>query len=129
IINAPDLDFGSAPLAGSFSPVTRTIQIRCSAGAAYTVGLDNGSHAQGNVRRMHSGGNYLAYEIYQSATSPDRWGMLDAERRSSADADNNAGIYDSFTTQGFSYRAEVDPAQATPPAGNYSDTIRLDVEF
>jgi len=129
IIDAPDLDFGSAPLAGSFAPITRTIQIRCSAGAAYTVGLDNGSHAQGNVRRMQSGGNYLAYEIYQSTTSIDRWGMLGAERRSSANADSNAGTYDSLTSQSYTYRAVIDPAQVTPPAGTYSDTIRVDVEF
>ena len=76
LITAPDLDFGSAPLAGSFDPVTRTILIRCSAGA-----------------------------------------------------DSNAGVYDSVTTQGFAYRAEILPGQTTPAAGSYTDTIRIDVDF
>lgn len=129
IIQAPQLDFGTAPLAGSFNAVTRTIQIRCSAGAAYTVGLDNGSHPAGSVRRMASGSNHLAYEIYKSAASPDRWGMLGAERRTSAGADVNPGTYDSVTNQSYTYRAVIDPAQTTPPAGNYSDTVRIDVEF
>ncbi|HMO74436.1 MAG TPA: spore coat U domain-containing protein [Sphingopyxis sp.] len=129
IIDAPALDFGSAPLAGGFSPVTQTIQIRCSAGAAYTVGLDNGDHASGNVRRMANGGDHLAYEIYKGASSLDRWGLLGAERRSSTAADSNAGVYDSFTAQGFTYRAVVGPAQPTPSVGNYSDTVRIDVEF
>lgn len=129
IIQAPTADFGSAPLAGSFNPVTRTIQIRCSAGAAYTVGLDNGAHPSGSVRRMQSGTNYLAYDIYKSSTSPDRWGQIGPARRSSASADTGAGTYDSTTLQTFIYRAAIDPAQPTPPAGNYSDTIRLDVEF
>ncbi|SEH12516.1 Spore coat protein U (SCPU) domain-containing protein [Sphingopyxis sp. YR583] len=129
IIQAPDADFGAAPLAGSFNPVTRTIQIRCSAGAAYSVGLDNGSHALGSVRRMQGSGGYLAYEIYKSATSPDRWGKVGAERRASSAADVNAGIYDSATTQSFTYRAAIDPSQPTPPAGTYSDTVILDVEF
>lgn len=129
IIQAPQLDFGSAPIAGSFNPVTRTILIRCSAGSAYSVGLDNGTHAQGNVRRMQSGSNYLAYEIYKSATSPDRWGAVGSERRASSTADVNAGVYDSLTNQSFTYRAAIDPAQASPPAGSYSDRIRVDVEF
>lgn len=129
IIQAPALDFGSAPLAGSFNPVTRTIQIRCSAGATYSVGLDNGGHALGNVRRMASGTNHLRYEIYRSATSPDRWGMAGAERRQSTSADTGAGTLDSLTNQGFTYRAAIDPAQPTPPGGSYSDTVRIDVEF
>lgn len=129
IITAPALDFGSAPLVGSFNPVTRTIQIRCSAGSAYTVGLDNGSHASGTTRRMQSGANYLAYEIYKTASSPDRWGSLGPERRSSATADTNPGIYDSVTAQGFTYRAVIDPNQTAPLQGSYSDRIRVDVEF
>ncbi|MBJ7438920.1 MAG: spore coat protein U domain-containing protein [Sphingopyxis sp.] len=129
IITAPDLDFGSAPLVGSFNPVTRTILIRCSAGSAYTVGLDEGDHPGGGVRRMANGGDFLAYEIYRSASSPDRWGPNGSARRSSDDADNNAGIYDSVTTQGFTYRAEIAPGQPNPPPGSYSDTIRIDVDF
>jgi spore coat protein U-like protein len=129
IIQAPQLDFGTAPLASSFNPVTRTIQIRCSASAAYSVGLDNGSHPAGAVRRMANGSNYLAYEIYKSAVSPDRWGMLGTARRTSASADLNPGVYNSLTNQSYTYRAVIDPAQTTPPAGNYSDTVRIDVEF
>jgi spore coat protein U-like protein len=129
IITAPDLDFGQAPLAGSFSPVTRTILIRCSAGAAYTVGLDDGAHASGGVRRMQSGADHLQYEIYKSVASPDRWGAIGGARRGSESADSGAGVYDSVTTQGFGYRAEVLPGQATPPPGSYSDTIRIDIAF
>ncbi|RYY22483.1 MAG: hypothetical protein EOP62_23085 [Sphingomonadales bacterium] len=44
-------------------------------------------------------------------------------------AETNAGIYDALTTQGFTYRAAIFPGQTTPPAGTYSDTIRVDVEF
>jgi len=129
IITAPDLDFGQAPLAGSFSPVTRTILIRCSAGAAYSVGLDDGTHASGGIRRMASGSNYLQYEIYKSVSSPDRWGAIGSARRGSETADSGAGIYDAVTTQGYDYRAEILASQATPPSGNYSDTIRIDVDF
>jgi spore coat protein U-like protein len=129
IITAPDLDFGQAPLAGSFNPVTRTILIRCSAGAAYTVGLDDGDHPAGGVRRLQSGANHLNYEIYKTASSPDRWGAIGGARRGSGTAETGAGVYDSLTTQGYTYRAAILPGQATPPAGSYSDTIRVDVDF
>lgn len=129
IINAPNVDFGTAPLVGSFSPVTRTIQIRCSAGAAYTVGLDDGGHASGGQRRMASGGNFLSYELYKGISSPDRWGVSGGARRSSASAETNPLILDSLTAQEFVYRAAILPGQPTPPAGQYSDTIRVDVEF
>lgn len=129
IITAPNATFGSAPLAGSFDPITRTILIRCSAGAEYTVGMDNGSNPDNGVRRMRNGSNYLRYEIYKSLTSPERWGGAGNARRSSAGAETNPGIYDSLTAQGFTYRAAILPGQATPPAGTYSDTIRIDVTF
>ena len=129
VITAPDAGFGSAPLAGSFNPITRTILIRCSAGASYTVGLDDGDYPDNGVRRMHSSGNYLRYEIYKSTTSPDRWGSVGSARRSSGDADTNPNIHDSVTTQGFGYRAAILPGQVTPPPGLYTDTILIDVAF
>ena len=129
IITAPNAGFGTAPLAGSFNPITRTILIRCSAGATYTVGLNDGNNAVGGTRRMRSGSNYLSYEIYKTASSPDRWGAVGSARRGSETADTNAGVYDSVTTQGFDYRAAVLSGQATPPAGTYTDTILVDVAF
>ncbi|WP_324699099.1 spore coat U domain-containing protein [Novosphingobium sp. RL4] len=132
IITAPAASFGSAPLVGSFNPITRTILIRCSAGASYTVGLNDGNNADGTVRRMRkidNSSNYLRYEIYKSASSTERWGSVDSTRRSSATADTNQGIYDSVTTQSYTYRAAVLPGQITPAAGDYSDTIRIDVAF
>lgn len=131
IITAPDLAFGSAPLVGTFNPVTRTISIRCSAGTAYTVGLDNGANASGSTRRMRRAatGDYLSYEIFRDTITTNRWGTVGAERRSSASADSNPGIYDGSTLQGFSYRAVIDPGQPTPTAGTYTDTIILDVTF
>lgn len=129
VITAPDLDFGQAALVSSFNPVTRTILIRCSAGAAYTVGLNDGNYSSGGVRRMQSGTNYLQYELYKSASSPDRWGSIGGARRSSATADTGAGIYDSVTTQGFTYRGAILSGQAAAPQGTYGDTVRVDVEF
>lgn len=130
-IHAPALDFGTAPLAGSFSAVNRTISIRCSAGTEYSVGLSNGNHFAGGSRRMRRGasGDYLRYEIFRDASSQNRWGELAGERRSSTTADLNPGVYDGNVQQDFTYRAQIDPAQDTPAAGLYTDSIVLDIEF
>ena len=129
-ITAPDLDFGAAPLAGSFDPVTRTISIRCSAGASYSVGLSDGDHFSAGSRRMRSAaGDFLRYEIFKGLSGSNRWGVAGTERRGSETADINPGIHDGSTLQGFSYRGVVDAAQPTPPGGSYTDTIVLDVAF
>jgi len=131
-ITAPDLTFGTAPLVGSFSAVTRTIAVRCSKGSTYSVGLGNGQNFS-STRRMRLGAstNYLNYEIYRgTSVSAGRWGSAIAgERRSSGTADSNPGIYDASTLQGFTYRAVIDPAQVTPTAGTYTDTVIVDITF
>ncbi len=131
IITAPTLAFGTAPLVSTFNPVTRTISIRCTASASYSVGLDNGANASGGTRHMRNtlSTDTLAYEIYRDTVSTSRWGTVGAERRSSSTADSNPGIHDGSTLQGFTYRAAIDPAQPQPPAGVYKDTIIVDVAF
>ncbi|WP_323808484.1 Csu type fimbrial protein [Lysobacter enzymogenes] len=130
-MNAPNLDFGAAPLVGGFAPASQTVQIRCTSGSAYTVGLSDGNNFNGGWRRMRQGvtASYLNYELYKSVSSSDRWGSLGAQRRNSATADLNPSVHDGTTFQSFTYRGVVDPAQATPPAGAYTDNIVVDVQF
>ncbi|MPM57279.1 hypothetical protein SDC9_104101 [bioreactor metagenome] len=131
MINAPSVNFGSAPLVAAFNPVTQTLNITCSAGADYTVGMDNGKNVDAGTRRMRmgSGNSYLRYELFKSASGNDRWGNLGSERRHSSTAEVAPGIYDGSTTQGFVYRAVIEPTQATPPPGTYTDNIVVDVDF
>ncbi|OLO04930.1 Csu type fimbrial protein [Salinicola socius] len=128
-INAPNLDFGSAPLIQGFDPVTQTISIRCTKGANYTVGISDGMHASGGQRRLEAGGNYLRYELYQGVSSQARWGNQGSARRGSGQADIQPGNYDGLSWQGFTYRAEILPNQATPPPATYTDTLVVDVAF
>lgn len=127
-IQAPDLDFGSAPLVAGFDTVSRTIDITCTKGSDYSVGLSDGQHAAGNVRRMEGGGQYLNYQLYKGTTGNSRWGNGGSERRASSTADTNPGT-PSGSSQGFTYRAEILPGQSTPPAGTYTDMIIVDVAF
>lgn len=128
-INAPDLDFGSAPLVAGFSPTTRTIMIRCTKGESYDVGLSDGSHARGGQRRMQAGGNFLAYELYKGVSGIQRWGSQGSQRRGSSEAETNPGSADGQNDQGFVLRGVIDQNQPTPPAGIYTDMVVVDVEF
>ncbi|WP_312240942.1 spore coat U domain-containing protein [Pantoea sp.] len=124
-ITAPNVSFGSAPLVSSFSSVSQTISVVCSKGSTYTVGLSNGSYAAGSVRNMASGANRLSYEIYKG-TSSDRWGPTGTERWSST---TSTSVSTDGLTRGYSYTARILANQNTPPAGNYSDSVVVDLAF
>lgn len=128
-IDAPDLNFGSAPLVSGFAPVTQTLRVRCTKGQAYSVGLSDGQHSATGQRRMEAAGRYLTYELYKGPSGTERWGDQGAERRESLQADSQPGNYDGVTWQGFIYRGVIDTNQPTPPAGLYTDTIVVDVAF
>ncbi|MGH8081126.1 MAG: Csu type fimbrial protein [Lysobacter sp.] len=130
-MNAPNLSFGTAPVASGFGPAIQTLQIRCTAGSTYTVGLSDGTNYSGGWRRMRQGAsaNYLRYELYQTVASGSRWGNTPAQRRSSATANTNPTALDGVTFQGYTYRGVIDPTQITPPAGTYVDNIVVDVQF
>jgi len=130
-ITAPNIAFGSAPVISAFTPVTgQTINIACTKGSAYTVGLGDGEHAVsvGGRRRMISGSNLLAYDIFKSAGST-RWGNVASDRRASSDAEVNPGKGLGNGSQIFNYNAKIYTDQTTPPAGTYIDNVLLDVGF
>ncbi|OOV99135.1 MULTISPECIES: Csu type fimbrial protein [Pseudomonas] len=130
-ITAPNISFGSAPVVSGFTAVTgQTINIACTKGSAYTVGLSDGQNpvSVGGRRRMISGSNYLAYDIFQSAGTT-RWGSVGAARRASSTAEVNPGNGLGVGSQVYNYNAKVYTDQPTPPAGTYLDNVVLDVGF
>jgi spore coat protein U-like protein len=130
-ITAPNIAFGSAPVVSAFTAVTgQTINLACTKGSAYTVGLGDGQNAVsvGGRRRMISGSNYLAYDIFKSAGTT-RWGSVGSARRASSDAEVNPGNGLGTGSQIFNYNAKIYTDQTTPPAGTYLDSVVLDVGF
>ncbi|MDD2056965.1 spore coat U domain-containing protein [Pseudomonas sp. GD03860] len=128
-ITTPSISFGSAPVVGGFAAVNGNVNISCTKGSNYTVGLDDGQNVAGGRRRMKSAANnYLAYDLFKSAGNV-RWGKLTSSRRASTDADINPGAGTGNGSQVFNYNAKVYTDQATPPAGTYQDSIILDVQF
>ena len=130
-ITAPNVSFGSAPVVSGFTAVTgQTINIACTKGSAYTVGLSDGQNpiSVGGRRRMMSGANYLAYDLFKSAGTT-RWGSVGAARRASSSAEVNPGNGLGTGSQVYNYNARIYTDQPTPPAGTYVDNVVLDVGF
>ncbi|MFJ4349503.1 spore coat U domain-containing protein [Pseudomonas sp. NPDC089428] len=128
-ITTPNISFASAPVVAGFGTVSQSVTLSCTKGSAYTVGLNDGENVSGGRRRMKSAaGNYLAYDIFKSASTV-RWGSLTTARRSSSDADVNPGNGTGTGSQLFNYNAKVYTDQATPPAASYLDNVILDVQF
>lgn len=131
-ISTRDVNFGTAAFATAFEPVQTSMGIRCSVKTPYKVGLNNGLYPQsGNQRAMKtsSGNNFLRYEIYKNTTS-ERWGSNGSEQWLSTNATTNAGVYDAKTQQGYTFTTKI--LENNPdnlPAGVYSDTITVQVEF
>lgn len=130
-ISTNDVNFGTAAFAGAFEPVRTSMGIRCSAKTPYYVSLNNGLNPQnGNQRAMKSttGNNYLSYDIYKN-TSTERWGT-GSERWSSANASSNPNVYDAKTQQSYAFTTKILPNNSNSlPAGTYTDTITVQVEF
>lgn len=128
-ITTPNITFNSAPVVSGFGTVSQSINVSCTKGSNYTVGLDDGQNAAAGRRRMKSpANNYLAYDIFKGAGSV-RWGVLTSARRASSDAEVNPGAGTGIGSQVFNYNAKVYTDQATPPAASYSDSVILDVQF
>ncbi|MDR6713652.1 spore coat protein U-like protein [Pseudomonas hunanensis] len=128
-ITTPNIVFNSAPVVSGFGTVSQSINISCTKGSNYTVGLDDGQNVAAGRRRMKSAANnYLAYDIFKSAGAV-RWGSLSSARRASSDANVNPGPGTGTGSQVFNYNAKVYTDQATPPAATYTDSVILDVQF
>jgi len=74
---------------------------------------------------MVNGNNHLAYEIYK-ASGADRWGDSGTERWSS---NLSSSVSADGLTRTYNYTARILPAQTTPPAGNYTDSVVVNLSF
>lgn len=121
-VSASALDFGTTGLLTAATPGTSTIGVQCSAGAAYTVGLDAGLNGGGNInaRRMVLGTGAVGYQLYSNATRTTVWGNTTG---SNTVAGSGTGATQNYTVYGLV------PAQTTPAAGTYQDTITVTVTY
>lgn len=121
IDSATDMDFGSVSgLLGTPHTATSTIQVTCTNGTSYNIGLDNGSHYGSGSRRMTDGsGHYVNYTLYQDPGHNQKW----TSTNTVPGTGNGTASHDGFTVYG------VVPAQGAKTSGTYSDTVQVKITY
>ena len=114
-IGANSLNFGN--YTGAVLNATTTIQVACTSGTSYTVGLNAGTAAGATVTKrsmtLNGGTTLLGYALYSNAGHSANWG-------------NSSGSWVAGTgdnaIQNLTVYGQI-PAGQSVPTGNYTDTI------
>ncbi|HHV69952.1 Csu type fimbrial protein [Brucella intermedia] len=98
------------------------IDIQCSKGIAYRIGLDRGINTSAtNERQMKNGSSLIKYSLYRDSARTQLWESL--KDPVSILSGVGTGVLQSYPVYGRI------PKQATPAAGAYSDTVTVEVSF
>ncbi len=97
------------------------IEIQCSKGIAYKIGLGYGLNPSNSHRQMSNGGSFVSYDLYRDSARTLWWGRL-IDTSSILSGVGN-GVIQSYPVYGRI------PKQATPATGAYSDTVSIEVSF
>lgn len=114
------MDFGTHGVLSSNVDSTSTISVTCTTDAAYNIGLDGGASSDVSARTMTNGTNSVGYQLYQEAGRTTAWGNTDG---TDTLASTGTGTEQQFTVYGRV------PAQTTPPADTYNDTVTVTVTY
>ncbi|MBS0970003.1 spore coat U domain-containing protein [Chimaeribacter arupi] len=97
---------------------TGSLQLLCTTGTPFTVALDNGVNAAGGQRRMAgTGGAFINYNLYQEPARTTLWGPGTPLAGTGTGTPVNLIVYGQV------------PAQTTPAAGTYTDTVTMTVTW
>lgn len=118
------LDFGQVNLGqtGGQRPQTN-INVTCTKGLPFQVGINDGSNALTGQRRMKndSASDYLEYELYKSLTGNDRFGDAIVTQRANGVGNGTVPVIVPVYGQILAGQSE--------PAGNYLDNAVITVYF
>lgn len=125
-VTSGTLDFGTYdPLSGQAVTGSGTFTVTCTKDTPATIVLDQGMNPDSGstddnpLRRMASGTNYLSYALYSDSNGVNVWGNTAA----TGVAFIGTGTPETFTVYG------VIPASQNVPAGQYTDTVTIQVTF
>lgn len=118
------LDFGEVSEDGGTLLRTKTkIDVTCTQGLPFQVGIDNGSNDRNGQRRMknRTSREFLRYEIYKSQIGNDRFGdSIVSQRVNGIGRGQRAVVIPAF--------GEIQAGQSEP-AGRYLDNAVVTVYF
>jgi spore coat protein U-like protein len=119
-----DMDFGSSGALTAALTQQSTLTVNCNNALPYNIGLNAGANAStaGDIatRRMTNGSEFVSYQLYQSSGTSTPWGNTIGTNTKTGTGSGNA--------QSLTVYGRV-PAQTTPAAGNYADTITVTVTY
>jgi spore coat protein U-like protein len=123
VINSTStMDFGTAGVLTTNVDSTSTLAVQCTNTTPYDIGLDVGlgTGATVAVRKMTSGSATVNYSLYKDSARTVLWGNTIGT--DTQHATGNGG------SQSYTVYGRV-PAQTTPAAAGYTDTITVTVTY
>jgi len=118
------LTFGAVnPTAGVVVPVTANINVTCTLGTTFSVGLGDGSNVSGGNRRLRRGAttDYLRYELYKDLLMTARFG-------DSGSSDRAAGLGLGVAATPIVVYGAI-PSSQTAASGSYSDSVQITLYY
>ncbi len=123
-VTATNLDFGSEGVLDTAVTATNTVSVTCTTGASYTISMSGGNAGaiDPTQRQMADGGNteFITYGIYRDGSHTLPWGSTIGTNTVAGTGNGSAQPYTGY--------GQV-PAQATPSAQTYTDTILVTVTY
>ena len=122
LVSASTLDFGTAGALTSNVDTTNSIDVTCTLGTTYQIGLSGGNAAAADPtqRKMSFGATDITYGIYSNAAYTLPWGDTLGTNTVAGTA---TGTVQSYTAYGRV------PVQPTPLPGTYTDSIVVTVTY
>lgn len=120
-VTAQDINFGNQGVLDSNVDAAGGVDVTCTSGTSYNVGLNNGLNGGSpTTRRMTLAGEDVLYGLYMDGARSQPWGDTIGTDTVSG---TGAGTEQRHTVYGRV------PPQATPPPGTYSDTVVVTVTY
>jgi len=125
ISSMTDIDFGSQLAAATTYTANGAIQVQCTNGLPFTLGLDGGTvTGDVNNRAMASGaGTHIPYALRHDSPTGPNWG----NDGSSWATGTGAGIGPSYAINFTVYGQAT--VSGTEPAGQYLDTVTATITY
>jgi spore coat protein U-like protein len=120
-VSAQNLNFGTRGVLNTNTDLNGQVSVTCTSGTAYTIGLNGGNaNATPGARKLSKAAETITYALYQNSGRTQLWG-------DTINTDTQAGS-GSGAAQTYPVYGRV-PAQSTPTAGTYTDTVIVTLTY
>ncbi len=120
-VSATELSFGTVGNLNTLINGSATLSVTCSPNLPYQISLGNGQNgSSATTRRMRNGTNYVNYDLFSNSGRTTVWGDQPGDIPAARTGNGSA--------QSITVYGRV-PAQTTPPAGTYNDTVVVTITY